>query len=789
MNDVVVIAERLRLKIGKPPTLVGLGHDPEDPNLRAAPAVLVTEHDEDTALGLARWNEEDEAHWVRAGWHVAWRGDLGGDSGDLRLRFVLTRGPEAPAARLVASGPLSLLLDPALGDELDTSDPRSLRATLGKRRIAIVTYELVGLTKTGGIGTATTATAHTLASHGAHVDILFTGQSTEGTDLDGQIAEYAKVGINLCLLGDEPIVHSPHAAARRAVQAYYCLRDLHNKHPYDIIHVPECSGHAWAIVSTARGGVAFGGAEIVATVHAPSRWIAEQDGRDNADPELLALDHLERLTVAYADSLVSPSRYLLRQLEERSWALPRRIFVEHHDVPPSAERETQNMQVVGPVRELVYFGRQEKCKGFDLFLDALDLLVTRVGGSDVDITFLGRPWIAAGRSSLDTLADRRRRWPWAVRQFLHLGQPEALHYLTSTGRRLPLMPSVADNLPMTVTEALSLQLPFIATAAGGIPELIDARDAGHLVEPVPTALANAVVDALEKTPSPLRFAVSPASVTTARLQWHARLRRRRAPNRPMSNDCGASTLVVSTRHVLREGALERLEHARQQSGADVVTFAVERPDGSVIVPLGGPPVLGSLYDAFSVGSALIAREALGEREITRGSEAGLYGLLTELALEGRQFLVIAEPMADEIRPAANTAVLEAHDLDKAPRHADFASRAAALRSYARAQPQPLRELPAVASGLREQLGEVWRALRRSDALVLARDEQLKELRCVLEERVAALERELGETRTELAVVQRRYSGLRMRRSVRMALRVADLATRLRSEVRRRFSRY
>jgi len=59
-------------------------------------------------------------------------------------------------------------------------------------------------------------------------------------------------------------------------------------------------------------------------------------------------------------------------------------------------------------------------------------------------------------------------------------------------------PSLMEAFPNAVMEAMSMALPVVATRVGGIPELVDDRENGRLVEPGdPAALANALVEVLE----------------------------------------------------------------------------------------------------------------------------------------------------------------------------------------------------------------------------------------------------------------------------------------------------
>src|SRR5207302_3927467 len=61
-----------------------------------------------------------------------------------------------------------------------------------------------------------------------------------------------------------------------------------------------------------------------------------------------------------------------------------------------------------------------------------------------------------------------------------------------------VLPSLAENLPSVIMEAFALGRPVIATAIGGIPELVESRVCGWLIPAGSVdALANAIREVLD----------------------------------------------------------------------------------------------------------------------------------------------------------------------------------------------------------------------------------------------------------------------------------------------------
>ena len=266
-----------------------------------------------------------------------------------------------------------------------------------------------------------------------------------------------------------------HANVRRAYELYTWLRE--REVPFDVVHFPECQGHGYYAVLAKHQGLAFDETLFVAGVHSPTRWCEEANGEIPRSIDALVDDHLERTSVEHADVVISPSAYMLDYLKERQWTLPERRFVQQYVLPTRHDLAVESLDDGAPqaIDELIFFGRLEVRKGLETFCDALDQLAQAEGERSLRIVFLGRPEHIHGEPSVDYIERRSQTWPWQYEIEGALLHDDAMARLRRPGC-LVVMPSTVDNSPNTVSEALSLGVPFVCSRSGGTGELIDPRD-------------------------------------------------------------------------------------------------------------------------------------------------------------------------------------------------------------------------------------------------------------------------------------------------------------------------
>lgn len=386
---------------------------------------------------------------------------------------------------------------------------RDCAVTLGgTRRIAIVTPELAGPFRNGGIGTAYAGLAEALAQAGHAVSVFHTvGSDAERQAVAAWADHYGKRGVTLLPLA----VPGDVAAAGLAVLD--ALRDG----GFDVIHYPDWLALGARLAAARRQGLAFAATTLVCGTHGNYRWARTANRAPLSAPSQLLWDALERQAVEGADVVVSPSRYLMDWMIGQGWALPARRFVQpnvYPGNPPAADADGR----FPPPRELVFFGRLEERKGLLLFLDALDRLPRPLP----PVTFLGRSTTVRGRDGAAVVAERAAAAGWSHTLIQDMGRDEALAYLRGEGR-LAVVPSLLENSPFTVLECVVEGIPLLASDVGGVAELLRPEDAAMLFAPTANALAGRLAEALRDGVPRARPRLDLAANRSLWQVWHHRL--------------------------------------------------------------------------------------------------------------------------------------------------------------------------------------------------------------------------------------------------------------------------
>lgn len=336
------------------------------------------------------------------------------------------------------------------------------------KKVCIATYEIEKIHKNGGIATAYKHMADALVREGFDVTILVTSNMNfSQKQLNEFVDIFARDNIKLIYAKDVAYPVKGICDTYCSYQAYRTFETLKD-YNFDIIHIPDSSGDAYFVVHAKRSGLYFQNTTIIVGAHGSSEWVRESNENASLSNYDNILDCLERDSIAYADYVVSPSNYYIDWMKEHEFKFPKKIFsilnCPHMDsIKPKNNRiESKN------IKEIVFFGRQERRKGFDVFCDAIlnfDL------PENIMITFLGKP---TNTCSFDTYRDAFKDKKYKVNFIENYNSKQAIEYLQKDGV-VAVIPSRSETMCYTVMECLLNGIPFIAANTGAIHELIDSQ--------------------------------------------------------------------------------------------------------------------------------------------------------------------------------------------------------------------------------------------------------------------------------------------------------------------------
>jgi glycosyltransferase involved in cell wall biosynthesis len=374
-------------------------------------------------------------------------------------------------------------------------------------RVAIVTEEIIGPVRNGGIASTYYHLAKGLAAQGHEVHVLFLkGPVVQDKTPEFWVDRYAEFGVTLHYLdvSETTLWGASPAWQRRYASAYEWLRD---QDPFDVVHTSEWRGGLVYALMAKRLGLAFRDTLFLVKTSSPHIWNRHYQMLPITDTNLVAAAYAEQKCVELADVVIGGSAHLLSFMERIGYRLPEtNVFVQPNIVDfsnvPVIDRRPGPPRQHGDVvrsRDLVFFGRLEARKGIELFCNAIDLLHER-GEIPDSVTFLGK-WggklpAQGGMTPEDYIAEKAETWECPVVTVTDMNQPEALTFLTERDL-IAVMPSLIENSTMAVYETLEQRVAFIATSVGGTPELVAERDhAACLVEPTAQDLADRLAIAL-----------------------------------------------------------------------------------------------------------------------------------------------------------------------------------------------------------------------------------------------------------------------------------------------------
>lgn len=228
-------------------------------------------------------------------------------------------------------------------------------------------------------------------------------------------------------------------------------------------------------------------------------WIASHHGYTDTDRKMRLYNRLDRWSLPHADRLLTVCRSFATELSKLTGVPPARISVQHNSVrhgPSSSEadltRLRRSLGINEADRVLLTIGRLSREKAQSDLVEAFKQLRETNPGLPLKLVIVGD---GPERAKLEALAQS----PGVKDLIVFAGQVADVQAFYALANVF-VLPSHSEGSPNVLLEAMAANVPVVATAVGGVPEIVEHNESALLVEPNdPAALAASITQLLSDT--------------------------------------------------------------------------------------------------------------------------------------------------------------------------------------------------------------------------------------------------------------------------------------------------
>jgi len=205
--------------------------------------------------------------------------------------------------------------------------------------------------------------------------------------------------------------------------------------------------------------------------------------RSDEQPEGALRTLTEEEVISRSDCVVASTPFEFDDLTDHYGADPARLCTSppgiRHDVFKPGDKENARMWTgLNRGRNILFVGRVQPLKGFDVAMRALSLMST----SDAHFVVIGGPSGGEGPAEIERLHHIAAET--GVSERVHFIPPVARDQLVAfyQAADVVVMPSRSETFGLVAAEAQSCGTPVVAAAVGGLPYIIEDGKSGLLVE-------------------------------------------------------------------------------------------------------------------------------------------------------------------------------------------------------------------------------------------------------------------------------------------------------------------
>ncbi|MFM9996345.1 MAG: glycosyltransferase [Phycisphaerales bacterium] len=286
--------------------------------------------------------------------------------------------------------------------------------------------------------------------------------------------------------------HVPCRATQGPLAIFQTLRSLDEACGFDYVEFADCYGLAYFAVQARRTLGLFPRAALAVRLHSPIVLLRRINGQSALDLNTACVEHMEAEAIRGADLVIAPSRAIVEEVRRllgpdgeeaptnppartpEPWIARTRVLPYPFPAMAPAERAVAGAPAATP--EVLFAGRLEHRKGVHLLVDSAQQLL--VSGVDLRVRIIGVDTnTAPGGGSVAASLRSRIEPRWAGAFAFEPNQPRDGVLAAMRSADVVCVPSLWENFPNVVLEAMSLGRCVVGADTGGIPEIIrDGRD-------------------------------------------------------------------------------------------------------------------------------------------------------------------------------------------------------------------------------------------------------------------------------------------------------------------------
>lgn len=341
----------------------------------------------------------------------------------------------------------------------------------------------------GGVGSYTYNLVNNFP-HEVDVHILTIGRNVEFSYKDAFDEGYDNVHIHELVQIDENDTFFYNLKFQSAVLNK--LKKLNKCYDFDVIQ--SHSGHLPHLFSQFQNI-----SPMVVTVHATVKGIRKSIEKSNFEVDRTekymnffsrGIEVFEKINFKKADLLLPVSNFTLKEITEK-YGVKVDDKYKVMNTAVDVDKFRYNAREIDEKPVILFAGRFYAVKGFETFLDSLEILAKR--GSHFKALLVGRGNTESVSKRLSSIMSPK---DFSIKGLVKYSEMPDIFESSD----ILVVPSIYENCPTIILEAMSSGKIVVASRVGGIPEIIEDNYNGFLFEKGNSEeLADILVNILEQT--------------------------------------------------------------------------------------------------------------------------------------------------------------------------------------------------------------------------------------------------------------------------------------------------